>query len=134
MRPAWEHRMQGRGPIAGLRPSEPWGGVMFKPVTFEPEVEELVHFIETTPREEIIEATHGKLAAGVPPEDLVRAGTLAVVRSTELPMGHHGGPIHPICGAHAVGQMAKRLPARTPSARWPSAFANPGPSSPSSNS
>ena len=24
-------------------------------------------------------------------------------------MGHHGGPIHPICGAHAVGQMAKRL-------------------------
>ena len=82
---------------------------MFKPVTFEPEVEELVHFVETTPREEIIEATHAKLAAGVSPEDLVRAGALAVVRSTELPMGHHGGPIHPICGAHAVGQMAKRL-------------------------
>ncbi len=82
---------------------------MFSPVTFEPEVEELVHFVESTPRDDIIEATHAKLADGVSPEDLVRAGALAVVRSTELPMGHHGGPIHPICGAHPVGQMAKRL-------------------------
>lgn len=82
---------------------------MFKAVTFEPEIEKLVQFIETTPMDEILEATHAKIGAGVTFESLMRAGALAVVRSTELPMGHHGGPIHPICGVHPIGRMAKRL-------------------------
>jgi hypothetical protein len=33
-----------------------------------------------------------------------------VVRSSDLPPGHHGGPLHPLAGLHAVRHIAARLP------------------------
>ena len=47
---------------------------------------------------------------GLPVRDILAANALAVVRSTELPAQHHGGPLHPICGIHAVAEVSRRLP------------------------
>jgi len=41
---------------------------------------------------------------------MLLAGALAVVRSSDLPPGHHGGPLHPLAGLHAVRNIAARLP------------------------
>ena len=68
---------------------------MFKGIVFRDEVEDLVQFVEETDPSEIIERTLDKLRAGTPVVDLLRAGALAVCRSTELPPEHHGGPVHP---------------------------------------
>ena len=83
---------------------------MFRPVQFKPEVEARVRWVEETDPAKIVQATYEALKAGTPSVDLVRASTLAVVRSTELPAQHHGGPLHPVCGVHAVHHVAKRLP------------------------
>jgi hypothetical protein len=64
---------------------------------------------ETSP-EHIIAETHAKLHAGTPVKDMLLASALAVVRSSDLPPGHHGGPLHPLAGLHAVHHMAARLP------------------------
>ena len=82
---------------------------MFRGITFRDEVEELVRFVEDTDPGEIIERTLDKLRSGVPGVDLIRAGALAVCRSTELPPEHHGGPVHPICGIHGVYNTSQRL-------------------------
>jgi len=42
--------------------------------------------------------------------DMLLASALAVVRSSDLPPGHHGGPLHPLAGLHAVRNVAARLP------------------------
>lgn len=83
---------------------------MFRPVQFDSDTESLVRFVEETPPEQIIEATYQRLEAGLSAKSLLTATSLAVVRSTELPPQHHGGPVHPICGVHAVHQVAARLP------------------------
>ena len=83
---------------------------MFQPIQFRPEVEALVRFVEETPPDEIVEATCAKLRSGLPVRDILAANALAVVRSTELPSQHHGGPLHPICGVHAVHEVSRRLP------------------------
>src|SRR3989454_6247773 len=41
---------------------------------------------------------------------MLLASALAVVRSSDLPPGHHGGPLHPLAGLHAVRHPAARLP------------------------
>jgi hypothetical protein len=82
---------------------------MFKPVTFEKDVEAMVRFVEETDPSEIVEQTYQKLNAGTPGSALLCASTLAVVRSTEVPPQHHGGPLHPVCGVHAVRHVADRL-------------------------
>ncbi len=41
---------------------------------------------------------------------MLLASGLAVVRSSDLPPGHHGGPLHPLAGLHAVRHIAARLP------------------------
>ena len=82
---------------------------MFKGIVFRDEVEDLVQFVEETDPSEIIERTLDKLRAGTPAVDLLRAGALAVCRSTELPPEHHGGPVHPICGIHGVYNTSRRL-------------------------
>ena len=69
---------------------------MFKPVQFPEPVESMVRFVEETDPSEIIEATLEKLRGGTPVIDLLRAAGLAVVRSTDLPPNHHGGPVHPV--------------------------------------
>ena len=86
---------------------------MFQPVQFRPDVEARVRWVEETDPAEIVEATYRELARGTPALDLLTASTLAVVRSTELPPQHHGGPLHPVCGVHAVHHVAKRLPGET---------------------
>jgi hypothetical protein len=82
---------------------------MFDLIRFPAEVEELVLFVEETDPEDIIQDTLYKLRHGVSPRDLLRAGALAVCRSTELPPEHHGGPVHPICGIHGVYNTSIRL-------------------------
>jgi len=83
---------------------------MARPVAYPDHIEPLVHFVEETPPEHIVARTHDKLAAGTPVKEMLLAGALAVVRSSDLPPGHHGGPLHPLAGLHAVRHMAARLP------------------------
>jgi hypothetical protein len=82
---------------------------MYKPIQFTPEVEELVGFVEETAPNDIIEATLAKLRGGVTAKQMLTASALAVVRSTDLPPQHHGGPVHPICGVHAIYHTSQRL-------------------------
>jgi hypothetical protein len=72
-------------------------------------IEPLVHFVEETDPDEMLSATIAKLQAGVSSRDLLAGAALAVARSTDLPPGHHGGPVHPIAGIHAVYHLSERL-------------------------
>lgn len=83
---------------------------MFKPVQFCPEVESLVRFVEESEPERIVEGTLEKLRSGITAQQMITASALAIVRSTELPANHHGGPLHPVCGVRAVSNTSKRLP------------------------
>ena len=78
-------------------------------VQFSAAIEPLVQFIEETPPAEILDRTLEKLRAGVPPKTMLTASALAVARSSDLPPGHHGGPLHPLAGMYAVTQLAGRL-------------------------
>ena len=82
---------------------------MFAPIEFPPEVESLVRFVEETPPSKIIQGALTKLRDGVSRRDLIRASALAVVRSTELPASHHGGPVHPIAALRGCFHTAQRL-------------------------
>ncbi len=83
---------------------------MFQAVQFRADVERRVRWVEETDPARIVEETYRELENGTPPGELLTASTLAVVRSTELPPQHHGGPLHPVCGVHAVHHVAQRLP------------------------
>ncbi len=83
---------------------------MFKPIQFSAEIEERVRFVEETDPSEVVETTFHRLRGGTSALELITASTLAVVRSTEVPPQHHGGPLHPVCGVHAVVNVAQRLP------------------------
>ncbi len=78
-------------------------------VRFSDPIEPLVRFIEETPRNEILDRTLEKLRAGVPTETMLTASALAVTRSSDLPPGHHGGPLHPLAGLYAVSKLSGRL-------------------------
>jgi hypothetical protein len=82
---------------------------MMRPLEFDPETEAAVRFVEDTDPAEIVAGTVERLRAGETRESLIRAAALAVTRSTELPPDHHGGPIHPVAGLHAVVNLAGRL-------------------------
>ncbi|TMQ13568.1 MAG: hypothetical protein E6K82_27970 [Candidatus Rokuibacteriota bacterium] len=83
---------------------------MARSVAYPEFIEPLVHFVEDTAPEHIVARTHDKLAAGTPVKEMLLASALAVVRSSDLPPGHHGGPLHPLAGLHAVRHIAARLP------------------------
>lgn len=83
---------------------------MLTRIEFRPEVEDLVRFVEETDPDDIVEKTIAKLRNGVTNHELLTANTLAVVRSNDVPPSHHGGPVHPICGVHAIHGIAERLP------------------------
>ncbi len=83
---------------------------MARPVRYPEHIEPLVQFVEETAPEHIVARTHDKLVAGTPIRDMLLASALAVVRSSDLPPGHHGGPLHPLAGLHAVRHIATRLP------------------------
>lgn len=65
-------------------------------------MEATVRFVEGTPPASIVEETISRLDAGGVANELLAASALAVSRSTELPADHHGGPVHPVSGVHAV--------------------------------
>ncbi len=83
---------------------------MARRVAYPDHIEPLVQFVEETAPDHIVARTHDKLAAGTSVKDMLLAGALAVVRSSDLPPGHHGGPLHPLAGLHAVRNIAARLP------------------------
>src|SRR5881409_3103440 len=83
---------------------------MAQRVRYPDHIEPLVQFVEETTPERIVAATHDRLAAGTPVKDVLLASALAVVRSSDLPPGHHGGPLHPLAGLHAVRHIDARLP------------------------
>jgi len=78
-------------------------------VQFADEIEPLVQFIEETAPSEIVDQTLEKLRAGVSTQTMLTASALAVTRSSDLPPGHHGGPLHPLAGLHAVSHLVDRL-------------------------
>lgn len=78
-------------------------------IQFSDDIEPLVQFIEDTPPAEILDRTLEKLRAGVPIQTVLTASVLAVTRSTEMPPGHHGGPLHPLAGLYALTKVAGRL-------------------------
>src|ERR1700760_2843416 len=82
---------------------------MHKRVSYPDAIEPLVQFVEETPRNEIIDRTLEKLRAGVPIPTMLTASVLAVTRSSDLPPGHHGGPLHPVAGLYAVSRLIERL-------------------------
>src|SRR5215510_9092680 len=83
---------------------------MARPVAYPDTIEPLVRFVEETAPEHIVARTHERLDAGTSVRDMLLASALAVVRSSDLPPGHHGGPLHPLAGLHAVRHIAARLP------------------------
>jgi hypothetical protein len=82
---------------------------MYKRVQFSDEIEPLVQFIEETSPGEVVDHTLTKLRAGVPIRTMLTASALAVTRSSDLPPGHHGGPLHPLVGLHALHHLVERL-------------------------
>jgi hypothetical protein len=78
-------------------------------VRFPADIEPLVQFIEDMPPAEILDRTLEKLHAGVPIQTMLTASALAVTRSTDMPPGHHGGPLHPLAGLYALTQLVGRL-------------------------
>ena len=82
---------------------------MLNRVQYPAAIEPLVQFIEETPPGEILDRALEKLRAGVSTETMLTASALAVTRSTEMPPGHHGGPLHPLAGLYAVTKLVERL-------------------------
>src|SRR3954452_10929168 len=78
-------------------------------VQYSADIEPLVQFIEDTPPAEILDRTLEKLRAGVSIPTMLMASALAVTRSTEMPPGHHGGPLHPLAGLYPVTKLVERL-------------------------
>ena len=78
-------------------------------VQFAADIEPLVQFIEDTAPSDIVDHTLAKLCAGIPIKTMLTASALAVTRSSDLPPGHHGGPLHPLVGLHAVYHLVERL-------------------------
>lgn len=82
---------------------------MYTRVRYPDDIEPLVQFIEETPRSEIIDRTLAKLREGVPIPTMLTASALAVTRSSDLPPGHHGGPLHPVAGLYPILKLVERL-------------------------
>jgi hypothetical protein len=78
-------------------------------IQYPAEIEPLVQFVEDTPPIEIVDRTLEKLREGVSPQTMLTASALAVTRSTDMPAGHHGGPLHPLAGLYAVSKLVDRL-------------------------
>jgi hypothetical protein len=78
-------------------------------VQYPAEIEPLVQFIEDTPPDEIVDRALEKLRDGTSIQTMLTASALAVTRSTEMPPGHHGGPLHPLAGLYAVTRLIERL-------------------------
>jgi hypothetical protein len=78
-------------------------------VQYPEAIEPLVQFIEDTSPNDILDKTLEKLRGGVAPMEMLTASALAVTRSTDMPAGHHGGPLHPLAGLYAISSLIDRL-------------------------
>src|SRR3989449_11238738 len=83
---------------------------MARPVAYPESIEPLVRFVEETPPEHIVARTHDRLAACTPVKDVLLASALAVVRSSDLPPAHHGGPLHSLPGPQTVWHISPHRP------------------------
>src|SRR2546426_10845394 len=83
---------------------------MAQRVLYPDRIEPLVQFVEETTPEHIVARAHDKLAAGTSVKDMLLASALAGGRSSDLPPGHHGGPLHPLAGVPALRHIAARPP------------------------
>src|SRR5262249_30022444 len=83
--------------------------MMHARVQYPDTIEPLVKFIEETAPAEILDRVLEKLRNGVAPQTMLTASALAVVRSADLPPGHHAGPLHPLAGLHAITKLIGRL-------------------------
>jgi hypothetical protein len=82
---------------------------MHRRVQFSDEIEPLVQFVEETDPSDIVDLTLAKLRNGVTARTMLTASALAVTRSSDIPPGHHGGPLHPLVGIHALHHLVDRL-------------------------
>src|SRR6266700_3349353 len=103
------HRTSDTNRISQGRPDGEFAMPMPSRIQFAAEIEPLVQFIEDTPPAEILDRTLEKLRAGLPTQTMLMASALAVTRSTEMPPGHHGGPLHPLAGLYAISKTVERL-------------------------
>src|SRR5258706_5997315 len=78
-------------------------------VQYPDAIEPLVQFIEETAPEEILDRALDKLRDGISIQTMLTASALAVTRSTEMPPGHHGGPLHPLAGLYSGTKLIQRL-------------------------
>src|SRR5260370_8564917 len=85
------------------------GEIMHRSVRFADDIEPLVEFIEETGPGRLLEGPLGKLGDGLSVKKLLTASALAVPRSSDLPPGHHGGPLHPLVGIHALHHTVERV-------------------------
>ena len=83
---------------------------MANAIRFSDEIEPLVHFVEETAPEQIVEQTVTRLETGTSPDRMMTALALAVIRSSEMPFVHHGGPLHPVAALPGIRGTMARLP------------------------
>lgn len=81
---------------------------MVKPIRLPEPMEGLVHFIEETAPERIIGATLERLAKDCDSHALYAASAVAISRSSEIQIDHHGGPLHHVAGLHAIMDAGRR--------------------------
>ena len=83
---------------------------MVRLVEFDEPTASLIKLVETTHPDNMIGAAIQTLRDGTATDDILAAAGLAVSCCTELPPGHHGGPVHPVSGLFAARGLSKRLP------------------------
>ena len=82
---------------------------MVRLVEFSEPAASLIRLVEDTDPENMVDVAVKRLREGATPDAMLTAAGLAVSCSTELPPGHHGGPVHPVSGLYAAGELTKRL-------------------------
>ena len=70
-------------------------------IRFPEPMETTVRLIEETAPTRLIAAARARMAA-TSPAHIAAASVLAVCRSSEIQIDHHGGPLHPVAGLHAL--------------------------------
>jgi hypothetical protein len=82
---------------------------MARPVQLPEDIEPLARFVEETPPREVVRETVRRLRGGVSEREMMAAAALAVMRSTEMPFVHHGGPLHPVAALPAAEATMGRM-------------------------
>lgn len=81
---------------------------MAKPIQLPEPMEGLVRFIEEAAPDQIADATLDRLERNGDPRALFAASAIAISRSSEIQIDHHGGPLHHVAGLHAIMEAGRR--------------------------